>query len=88
MGLKVKTALVTGASAGIGRCYCQALARMGVDLVVVARNQSRLNDLSAQLQESFGIKVTVIVMDLSDGKAPQHIFDAIEQANRRSLCLS
>jgi len=62
----VPTALVTGASAGIGRAYSLALAKRGFDLIVVARDESRLREIAAECTTQFGITVEVLVADLSD----------------------
>ncbi|MDQ0513366.1 SDR family NAD(P)-dependent oxidoreductase [Ancylobacter amanitiformis] len=59
------TALVTGASSGIGKVYAQKLARRGYDLVLVARNRSRLDELAAAITTETGRTVDVMPADLS-----------------------
>jgi short-subunit dehydrogenase len=59
------TALITGASSGIGAIYAERLARRGYDLVLVARDQQRLQSLSQQLAAQAGRKVETLQADLS-----------------------
>jgi len=58
-------ALVTGASAGIGRAYAERLASEGYDLVVVARRRERLEEVKRQLEAGHGVSVQPLVADLS-----------------------
>jgi short-subunit dehydrogenase len=60
------TALITGASSGIGAVYADRLARRGYDLILVARNRERLDDLAKQLAGETGRRVDVIAADLND----------------------
>ena len=60
------TALITGASSGIGAVYADRLAKRGYDLILVARNEERLKALSARLTKHTGRSVKVIVADLSN----------------------
>lgn len=59
------TALVTGASSGIGAVYADRLARQGYDLILVARSQDKLEQLSRRLGAQTGRSIQVIVADLS-----------------------
>ena len=76
------TALVTGASAGLGRAFAERLARDGYDLVVVARDAQRLADLSADLEHRFGGAVEVLAADLTDRSELQAVADRVADPDR------
>ena len=78
------TALVTGASSGIGRAICHEAARDGHDLVVTARRGEVLEELARSLAAATMAKVTVISADLSDPEGPVRLWDEIE---RRKLVI-
>jgi hypothetical protein len=71
------TALITGASAGIGRELASAFAAHGYDLVVVARREAELKALAASLHEQHGVEVAVVARDLTDPSAAASILDAV-----------
>lgn len=75
------TALITGASAGLGREFARLFASNGHDVVLVARRHDRLENLATELQYTERvIKAHVLPADLGDPDAPQHIADHL-QAN-------
>ena len=62
------TALVTGASSGIGALYAERLAQRGYDLILVARNEAKLAGLAQRLRAATRRKVEIVVADLTDRK--------------------
>jgi NADP-dependent 3-hydroxy acid dehydrogenase YdfG len=67
--IKGKLALITGASAGIGRACAQRLAAEGVNLVLWARRGERLRELAAELVAGHGVQVTTAGVDVRDRAA-------------------
>jgi len=73
------TALITGASGGIGAGFAQALAARHQNLVLVARSADKLQQLAQQLQEKYQIQVEIVVQDLTAPAAAKAVFDAVTQ---------
>lgn len=71
------TALVTGASSGIGLAFCERLAADGRDLVLVARRQERLEALAQRLRSDTGRRIDVVVADLATGKGMKTVEDLL-----------
>ncbi len=74
-----KTALITGASAGLGADFARQLAQMGCAVVLVARREEALRKLAQQLEHEPGVRVTVLPMDLSLPGAAQRLFALLDQ---------
>jgi uncharacterized protein len=75
-----RTALITGASEGIGYELVKLFAKDGYDCVLAARNKKKMDQLAAEVEKSFGIKTRVIAKDLSLPKSAQEIFDELNAA--------
>jgi uncharacterized protein len=72
-----QTALVTGASSGIGRDLALQFAAGGYDLVVVARRAAALEQLAAEVTRVHGVSATAITADLAEPSAPREIYDRL-----------
>ena len=65
-----KRALITGASAGLGKEFARQLAGVGKNLILVARRREPMEELAAELRHDHGVEVEIMVADLSDSTAP------------------
>jgi hypothetical protein len=72
------TALITGASSGIGEAFARQLARQQTNLVLVARSQDKLEALATELTEQYAIKVEIIVKDLTETASGKFLFDRVK----------
>ena len=72
-----ETALITGASLGIGYELAKLFAADKSNLVLVARSREKLDQLAAELRKEHGVEVHVLTRDLADPQSPRAIFDAL-----------
>src|SRR4051794_6467439 len=72
-----QTALVTGASAGIGVDLAECFARDGYDVIVTARTESALRDVASRLAKTYNVKATPIALDLGAIGGGRRLADAI-----------
>lgn len=73
-------ALITGGTSGIGAAFARAFARRGVDLVLVARDETRLAEVSRELADAHGVRVETIAADLASREDQQRVADRLEQS--------
>jgi short-subunit dehydrogenase len=81
MDLRVKygrTALIAGATEGIGEAYARYLAAAGMDLILVARRPAPLQALTAKLSEEYNVNATSLQLDLSEAGATGKIREALD----------
>ena len=81
-------ALITGASSGIGATYADRLAKRGYDLVLVARDATRLKTLAERLQDETGVKITVLPADLTRSEDLARVEDFIRATPQISLLIN
>ena len=70
-----KYALITGSSSGIGLDIAQELASRGYNIVLTARREERLKNITAQLIADFGVDADYVVSDLGESNSPGTIFN-------------
>jgi len=76
-----KTALITGASFGIGAEFARIFAREGYNLVLVARSSDKLRQLASELEKAHGTRSLILAVDLSDPGASAYILDQTTRAD-------
>src|ERR1700679_2718826 len=76
-----RTALITGASFGIGLELTRIFAREGYNLVVVARTADKLRQLASELEKAHGTRSLILAIDLTDPGAPAYVLDQTTRAD-------
>lgn len=85
MDSRTQTALITGASGGIGYELAKLFARDHYNLILVARSTDKLNQVAAELQGQFGVTVETVALDLAAAPAPKLLFDQLQREGARSM---
>jgi len=75
--LKNKIVLITGASAGIGAACAKAFAQQGAKLILNARREERINNLSASLTEKYGTQIKKMILDIRDHSMIKESFNSL-----------
>ena len=68
-------ALITGSTAGIGLEIAHELARRGYNILLTARREDRLKEITQQLIQDYGVHADYVAADLGDASAPEKIFN-------------
>ena len=76
----MKVALITGASSGIGMELARIHAASGGDLIIVARNEAKLEGLKEELEAAYGVTVKVVVKDLTALNAASEVFAEVKES--------
>ncbi len=74
----IKTALITGASCGLGYEFAKIFASRKCDLVLVARNKEKLEEIKTELEEKYPVNVIVIARDLTESDAADTIYNKLK----------
>jgi uncharacterized protein len=83
-----QTALVTGASSGIGAVYADRFAKRGYDLVLVARDRTRMETLAERLRRETGVSIDILQADLTDAGELAQVEDRLRTDTRISILLN
>jgi len=79
---KGSTALITGASSGIGMGFARELASHGIHLIITARSEQMLQDLADELKTKYQINVDVIVLDLTESLATKNLMEQVQKLDK------
>jgi len=82
INLRGKTALITGASSGLGAEFAKQFAELGCSLILVARRLERLQEVQKEISNRYGVPVECVGMDLAEDDAPQKLFSQLEKSGR------
>lgn len=75
-----KTALITGASSGIGEAFAHYYAEQKYNLVLVARSEPKLKELKKQFKAKYGVETFIVLADLTEEYRAKKVYEAVEQA--------
>ncbi|MCL2214598.1 MAG: SDR family NAD(P)-dependent oxidoreductase [Treponema sp.] len=79
-------ALVAGGSDGLGAAFAEALARRGLNLVLIARNKARLDETAKRIREKYSVDVSVIACDLADYEKAKNLIQEHIYTDKNNSC--
>lgn len=82
------TAIVTGGSSGIGLKFAERLAARGLDLILIAREAKRLDQVSQELADKYDVEVQAVVADLADDKNVETLTDLISKTKKLAYMIN
>lgn len=74
----MERALVTGASSGIGYCFCRTLAEMGADLIMISNQEKELEECAATIRSEYGVRVDTMYLDLTAADCAEQILEFVD----------
>ena len=86
--MKLNSAIITGATSGIGASYASRLAKEGYDLMLTGRRKERLIRLKDKLERSYGVNVKIFIADLTDSKQLDHFILTIRQMKHVKMLIN
>ncbi|MBN1691552.1 MAG: SDR family oxidoreductase [Dehalococcoidia bacterium] len=84
----MKSAIVTGASSGIGEAYARLVASLGYDLIIIARRKDRLETIAAELEKEYDIAVSLMQRDLCNEKDISVVEEKIRSIENLSVLIN
>jgi len=80
MDLRGKTALITGASSGLGAEFARQFAELGCSLILVARRLERLQEVQTEISGRYDVPIESVSMDLTEEDAPQRLYSQLKNS--------